>query len=180
VDEPRTAPPPDPPADAVPDDPALWPADVTWRRVSPKLLILRRIAVSGWLIPVAVATVVVVNLSDERWLWIAVPLAGLALLGWWLRLVSRAVRSWGYAERADDLLIRRGVLIRRLTVVPYGRMQFVDVKAGPVERALGLATVQLHTAAAATDAYIPGLPTNEAARLRDLLTALGEARAAGL
>ena len=69
----------------------------------------------------------------------------------------RRYRAWGYAEREDDLLVRRGVMIRRLTVVPYGRMQFVDVTAGPVDRLFGLATVQLHTAAAATDARIPGL-----------------------
>jgi membrane protein YdbS with pleckstrin-like domain len=67
-----------------------------------------------------------------------------------------------------------------MTVVPYGRMQFIDVTAGPVDRVFGLATVQLHTAAAATDARIPGLPVSEASRLRDRLAALGEAQAAGL
>jgi len=97
-----------------------------------------------------------------------------------LVFVLRSIRSWGYAERADDLLVRHGLLIRRLSVVPYGRMQFVDVTAGPLERLFGLATVQLHTAAAASDARIPGLPPEEAARLRDRLAALGEARAAGL
>jgi membrane protein YdbS with pleckstrin-like domain len=162
------------------DDPALWPGGVTWRRVSPKLLIVRRIGVALWLLPLAGATALTMALTDRGWLQLAVPLGGLALLAWWLRLVSRAVQAWGYAERPDDLLIRRGVLIRRLTVVPYGRMQFVDVRVGPVERAFGIATVQLHTAAAATDAYIPGLPADEAARLRDLLTALGQAKAAGL
>jgi membrane protein YdbS with pleckstrin-like domain len=94
--------------------------------------------------------------------------------------LGRRVRAWGYAERDDDLLVRRGVMIRRLSVVPYGRMQFVDVTAGPVERSFGLATVRMHTAAAASDARVPGLPSVEAARLRDNLTALGEARAAGL
>jgi membrane protein YdbS with pleckstrin-like domain len=54
------------------------------------------------------------------------------------------------------------------------------VTAGPLERAFALATVQLHTAAAASDARIPGLPPDEAARLRDRLTALGEDRAEGL
>ncbi len=95
-------------------------------------------------------------------------------------LAQRRVGAWGYLEREDDLLIRRGLLVRRLSVVPYGRMQFVDVTAGPVERSLGLATVKLHTAAAATDARIPGLEAEEAARLRDQLATLGEARAAGL
>ncbi len=94
--------------------------------------------------------------------------------------VSRRYSSWGYLERDDDLLVRRGVLIKRLSVVPYGRMQFVDVTAGPVERLFGIATVRLHTAAAATDARLPGLGVSEAARLREQLTALGEARAAGI
>lgn len=95
-------------------------------------------------------------------------------------LVWRRYCAWGYAEREDDLLVRRGVMIRRLTVVPYGRMQFVDVTAGPVDRLFGLATVQLHTAASATDARIPGLENAEAERLRDRLASLGEAKAAGL
>ena len=98
---------------------------------------------------------------------------------WWA-LVRRRWRAWGYAERERDLMVRHGVLVRRLTIVPYGRMQFVDVSQGPLARALGVSTVQLHTAAAATDARIPFLPDGEATRLRDRLTALGEAHAAGL
>jgi membrane protein YdbS with pleckstrin-like domain len=59
-------------------------------------------------------------------------------------------------------------------------MQFVDVKAGPLDRAFGVAQVQLHTASAATDARIPGLGAAEAARLRDRLASRGQARLAGL
>jgi hypothetical protein len=95
-------------------------------------------------------------------------------------VVRRRFSAWGYAEREDDLLVRRGVLISRLSVVPYGRMQFIDVRAGPFERTFGLATVHMHTAAAASDARIPGLERDEAARLRDRLAELGEAEAAGL
>jgi len=116
--------------------------------------------------------------APERAIAAAILTVSLASL-WW-RLIGRRWRAWGYAERERDLLIRRGVLIRRFTIVPYGRMQFVDVKQGPLERRLGVSTVQLHTAAAASDARIPFLPDEEAARLRDHLTALGEAHAAGL
>jgi membrane protein YdbS with pleckstrin-like domain len=119
-------------------------------------------AVSGSAVPFVLAGVAVV----------------VAALLW--RFVGRRYRSWGYAERQDDLLVRRGVMFARLSVVPYGRMQFIDVTAGPLERAFGLATVRLHTAAAATDARIPGLEREEAARLRDRLAELGEAQAAGL
>jgi membrane protein YdbS with pleckstrin-like domain len=94
--------------------------------------------------------------------------------------MRRRFSSWGYAEREDDLLVRRGVLFSRLSVVPYGRMQFVDVTAGPLERSFRLATVKMHTAAAASDARIPGLEREEAARLRDRLAELGEAQAAGI
>ncbi len=105
-----------------------------------------------------------------------VLVAGLGLA----RFVRRRVPAWAYCEREDDLLVRRGVLFSRLSVIPYGRMQFIDVTAGPVERSLGLATVRMHTAAAASDARIPGLDAEEAARLRDRLAELGEAKAAGL
>lgn len=95
-------------------------------------------------------------------------------------LAGRRVHAWGYAEREEDLLVKRGVMFRRMSVIPYGRMQYVEVSAGPFERAFGLATVQMHTAAAASDARIPGLTASEAARLRDQLTGLGEAHAMGL
>ncbi|GAA4223418.1 hypothetical protein GCM10022254_00480 [Actinomadura meridiana] len=89
-------------------------------------------------------------------------------------------RAYGYAERVDDLIVTHGVLVKRLVVVPYGRMQFVDVTAGLLERWMGIATVRMHTAAAATDATIPGLPSAEAAQLRDRLARMGEARGMGL
>jgi uncharacterized protein len=108
---------------------------------------------------------------------VVVPLAA-GLVGAFL--MRRRFSAWGYTERDEDLLVRRGVLVSRLSVVPYGRMQFVEVIAGPLERSFGLATVHLHTAAAASDARIPGLERDEAARLRDRLAALGEAQAAGL
>ncbi len=106
----------------------------------------------------------------------AILVAGLAAE----RFLARRVAAWGFAERHEDLMVRRGVLVRHLSVIPYGRMQFIDVTAGPVERSLGLATLRMHTAAAASDARIPGLDKAVAAKLRDQLAAIGEAQAAGL
>ena len=71
-------------------------------------------------------------------------------------------------------------MYRQIVVVPYARLQYVDVQAGPVDRMLGISRVQLHTASASTDAAIPGLVPDEAARLRDRLTARGSSRLAGL
>jgi membrane protein YdbS with pleckstrin-like domain len=150
-----------------------------WRTPSRQLLTLRRLEVGVSALVTAAALVVAGALSGSS---VAYGLAATALVAGMLlwRFVGRRFGSWGYAEREDDLLVRRGVMFARLSVVPYGRMQFIDVTAGPLERAFGLATVRLHTAAAATDARIPGLERKEAARLRDSLAELGEAQAAGL
>lgn len=150
-----------------------------WRRPDRRLLRLRR--------ELTLALVTLPGLLASGGLALLEPVAGAAGLALTAALtalvlvaVERRWAAWGYLERDDDLLVRRGVLVRRLSVVPYGRMQYVDVTAGPLARRLGLATVTLHTAAAATDAFVPGLRADEATRLRDRLAALGEARQAGV
>jgi len=156
-----------------------WPATVAWRPVSSRLVGVELVRLWAWVAVLGTGGLV-------AWLVTGWDPAGLAaalvvLLAAVRSLaVVRAVRAWGYAERERDLLVRHGLLVRRLSIVPYARMQFVDVTAGPLERAFHLATVQLHTAAAASDAKIPGLAPEEASRLRDRLTALGEDRAEGL
>jgi membrane protein YdbS with pleckstrin-like domain len=152
----------------------------SWNAPSPRLRVLRRYeVVTGTLVSLIVAIGVTVAVGATVAAVVAVVCVIVA--GSIADVVAgRRVRAWGYAERADDLLVRRGVMFRRMSVIPYGRMQYVEVTAGPFERAFGLATVQMHTAAAASDARIPGLPAVEAARLRDQLTSLGEAHAMGL
>ena len=167
------------PARPGPDALEPWPDTVTWRRVSPKLITVELISRAIWVVVVLAALTVGAAVDGHR-LWTA-GMVAVVLFAIWRSIVTvRAVRAWGYAEREHDLLVRHGLVIRRLSIVPYARMQYVDVTAGPLERAFKLATVQLHTAAAASDARVPGLPPEEASRLRDRLTALGEDRAEGL
>lgn len=155
------------------------PEGVEWTALSPRLIAVRLVeSALGAAVLVAVV-VVAALLIGWSWLWwaLALPVLGFAET---VLLEPRRVRAWGYAEREDDLLVRHGILWRSLSVVPYGRMQYVDVDAGPLQRIFGVATVQLHTASADTDAKIPGLVPQEAARLRDRLTERGQARLAGL
>jgi membrane protein YdbS with pleckstrin-like domain len=155
------------------------PQGVVWQRVSPRLVTVRLISTAISLVVPLVVTLAIAILTPVTWTW-ALPALVVASGVWAAVLVPRQVRALGYAERDEDLLIRRGILFRALVVVPYGRMQLVDVEAGPLDRWGGIAKVQLHTAAASTNAVIPGLPPDEAARLRDRLSARGEARLAGL
>jgi membrane protein YdbS with pleckstrin-like domain len=155
-----------------------WPDTVEWRRVSGRLIWVELIRLTILLAILLAGCLIGYLLGWDPAVLFAIGIAVLGLLR--AVVVVRAVRAWGYAERASDLLVRQGLLVRRLSIVPYARMQFVDVTAGPLDRAFGLATVQLHTAAAATDAQVPGLESAEAARLRDRLTALGQDRLEGL
>ena len=149
------------------------------KRLSPRFWLARQTQLALFWGPVFVIALVIallIRVPASPLLPIAVAL--IALVAW---LVERGrYRSWGYAERDDDLIVTRGLLFRRVSVVPYGRMQFIDVTAGPIDRAFGLATVQLHTAAAASDARIPGLVRVDADALRDRLATVGEAKATGL
>jgi uncharacterized protein len=167
------------PAGQGPEKPGPGEPDFSWLRPSPLLLRARRIEVVGVTVPTALIGGLAGQVASAA---VGIAIAAAVVIAGLLaeRFLARRVASWGYAERNDDLMVRRGVLIRRLSVVPYGRMQFIDVTAGPLERALGLATLRMHTAAAASDARIPGLESGAAAALRDQLAALGEAQAAGL
>jgi len=165
----------------VPVDDLFWVPGAPWVGVSPQLASLRRLllgAAAAVLLVVVVAAAAVLP-HGRLLLGVGLPvLAAVSGLGW--VIIGRTVASWAYAERDDDLFVRRGRIFLRCEVVPYGRMQLVDVTAGPLQRWFGVATVHLHTAAPGTNARIPGLTSHEAARLRDRLTTLGEAQASGL
>jgi membrane protein YdbS with pleckstrin-like domain len=154
--------------------------DASWRRPSPRLLHMRRIEVGVVTVLAAAGTAGILGALFGGWVGAGAAAVTLGAGALTEIFVRRRVRAWSYAERDEDLLVSRGVLFSRLSVVPYGRMQFIDVTAGPVERSFGLATVRLHTAAAASDARIPGLAREEAGRLRDRLAQLGESQAQGL
>ncbi|HKS98245.1 MAG TPA: PH domain-containing protein [Rugosimonospora sp.] len=162
-----------------PDPLSAWPDSVAWQPVSRRLVWIEQAHLASSLV-VALAACAVGSLWIGGWPALAVAALFTAAAAVRAVLIVRAVRAWGYAERDADLLVRHGLFVRRLSIVPYARMQFVDVTAGPLERALGLATVQMHTAAAASNARVPGLERADAARLRDQLTALGEVHLEGL
>lgn len=162
-------------------DDLFAPPAYAWRRLSPRYMSLRRVTTLVVAPIVFSVPALAVGLAFDLW-WLAAVLWGIAaaiVVVRWV-LVGRTFRSWGYVEREDDLYITSGVLFRSLVAVPYGRMQLVEVASGPLERSFRLATVTLKTASPETNASIPGLDPEEAARLRDRLTELGEAQASGL
>lgn len=157
----------------------LSPEGVEFQHVSAKLTTLRlgnALAACGALCGVISALVLIVDMPTLWWLML-VP-AALALLCLWF--VPAQVRALRYALAETDFVIRRGVIKRSMTLVPYGRIQYVDIYQGPVLRLLGISTIKLSTASAKTDATLGGVPVADAARLRDVLAERGSAELMGL
>ena len=99
-----------------------------WRRPSPRLLHVRRLEVGIVTLGAAVGVGIVGALSSA-WAGAIAAAVALALGAAAEVFVRRRVHAWSYAEREEDLLVQRVVLFSRLSVVPYGRMQFIDVTA---------------------------------------------------
>jgi uncharacterized protein len=91
------------------------------------------------------------------------------LIAWWLPRAN--YRIWRYHVAEDALELRHGVVRRIHSAIPYFRVQHIDVAQGPVERAVGLARLVVHTASAGTDATIPGIAAGDAEGLRRLILA---------
>lgn len=152
--------------------------DVPWRPVSRSLIGVRSIVLAlSMVLPVLVC----VGVAVLWWRWAWVPAALLLLLWLWGQwLITVQVPAISYAELDDELAIRKGRMFRSLVTIPYGRIQYVDVQAGPLLRGAGLAEIEVHTASPESSGSIPGLPAGEAEALRERLSALGESRRTGL
>jgi membrane protein YdbS with pleckstrin-like domain len=104
----------------------------------------------------AVARIALLLGAVSAW-GLAVWLPGLSYRGWRYRVADRALE------------LQHGVLFVQRSVVPYFRVQHVDVSQGPLERALGLARLKVHTASAGTDASLPGVELQRAEEVRRLV-----------
>ena len=101
-------------------------------------------------------------------------LAPVLLLAIWLiiRAPLRRYHARGYQMGGDRLRVVRGLLFQSDTVVPFGRVQHIDVHQGPIERAYGLGTLVLHTAGNHNASVsLPGLAHSDALAMREEIRA---------
>lgn len=125
-----------------------------------------------------VALAIAAAANAALWTGLGVPLGAVvgpvALLLAWPVLFgpARRFRAWGYAADDQELRVRHGVVVQVQTVVPFGRVQHIDVSQGPIERSFGVARLVLHTAGTAnSEVVLPGLSRERAEALRDEIRA---------
>ena len=156
------------------------PEGTQWARVPGALAWYRRVAAAGVCLLIG-ALGGLMALVWGGWVWAlawAVAVGAAFVVSWFVAGAFR--RSWGFVEAQSELYLTYGVLLRQLVVVPYGRMQVVDMTADILEQALGIATVRIRTAASTADTKVLGLPLEQAVQLRGRLAARSESFSTGL
>jgi membrane protein YdbS with pleckstrin-like domain len=103
----------------------------------------------------------------------------MALLGAAVAVVAPpiAYRTIRFEVTPLGLAVRTGWITETLTIVPHSRIQSVRTTTDPLQRSLGLATVEVRTAGSAV-ARVPGLDAGRVAALRSELAAMAGTGAA--
>ncbi|MDE2942684.1 MAG: PH domain-containing protein [Gemmatimonadota bacterium] len=146
--------------------PELDAPEVGWEPVSP--LAFRRVVRGTCFL----ATLAAVPLYFTLGVWGVAFHAG--FLAWAVFYARRYVDHLGWALKDDMVWFRSGWLWRRTTIARYTRIQVVALRASPIDRWRGMASLRVDTAGAGAASHkvdIPYLPVDTARELRTLLAA---------
>jgi len=117
-----------------------------------------------------VALIIEAAIADEGMLPPGAVAGGVLLIALLLvlRVPSRRFHARGYNMSDDRLRVVRGIWWHSDTVVPFGRVQHIDVDQGPIERFFDIATLTLHTAGNHNASVnLPGLQQDLAKDMRE-------------
>lgn len=98
---------------------------------------------------------------------VAVPLLGLISVSFAPKRIYQRLR---YATGGRLLRVVRGWLFHTDTIVPFVRVQHIDVTRGPFDKMFGTASLVVHTAGTHNSTVtVPGLAPDRAAEIRDAI-----------
>ena len=143
--------------------------DINFLRLSPSYW---RYAVVSTILTFAVLAIplIVLWLNTEPWIAILVTAIWIFVFIGVLILTRYQYQVKGYVLRSHDIVYRQGLFFRRITTIPFSRLQHCEIHEGPLERFFGLNTLLVYTAGgSSSDLAIPGLLPDEAGRLRDFI-----------
>lgn len=141
--------------------------------VNPAYGQVMRIAMAINLVPLAigasVADYLLIRAIDGPY-GLITALAWLAAIVAIVSLPARRVARWGYKMGETQLRVARGWLFRTDTIVPFVRVQHIDVGQGPIERLFGLSHLIVHTSGTHNSTVtLPGLHADLAAAMRETI-----------
>ena len=94
-------------------------------------------------------------------------------------LLSFAVSQWhnfeghkvrGVALREKDISVRKGLFWQQSTLLPFNRVQHIEIHRNPIERKLGLSSLRIFTAGGSgVDLQISGLENERAEKMKQFI-----------
>ena len=139
------------------------------RELHPKIVVFWRIATAlSIAIPGLIVAGILTALADVAGLVVGVlVLAVASVLTWWYPRARYDRWRWRLTDLAVEL--DRGVLVRTSETLPYFRIQQIDVNRGPVDRLLGLASLEVTSASASGSVRLPAIADADAPVVRRAL-----------
>lgn len=140
-------------------------------KLDPRVVSVWRWTVAFWGLAATVGGTLAswIVLHERGWLVVAAAPALLAVVA--AALVWKAPAAvwshWSYELGDQALELAHGALFREHSVIPWSRVQHVDISHGPLDRRYGLAQLKVHTASAKSDAKLPGVDAEDAEGLRE-------------
>ncbi|MEL1263088.1 PH domain-containing protein [Pseudoxanthomonas putridarboris] len=163
-----------PPTDPAPPSPdagdTVHTAPIDWRPLPPRGALLAALGGAMAMLPLGFPLFFIIRATGLASPWLATPLvaAAGAVVGAWIGVRRHRRTSWKLD--GEGFAVRRGNWWRNETLIPISRVQHLDLKRGPLERGMKLATLVVHTAGTRMAALsLSGLDTVDAERLRDTL-----------
>ncbi|MGB3795444.1 MAG: PH domain-containing protein [Alteraurantiacibacter sp.] len=139
-------------------------------KLDPAYTIVMRIEGALTVLPFLIGATVlgVVGALPSPWTWAPMIIPALVALIFVLLVPVKRFMARGYQMSDDRLRVVKGVLFHADTVVPFSRVQHLDVEQGPLERAFGIARLILHTAGTHNSSVtLPGLAHDDAMAMRE-------------
>ncbi|MEP0189237.1 MAG: PH domain-containing protein [Erythrobacter sp.] len=154
-----------------PQAPPADPTDGELTPLHPNYKTVLRVQAVLYSIPLLIAALVVEAAIAAQSLLPSGVIAGpvmLICIVFIIRLPARRFHARGYNMSIDRLRVVRGLWWHSDTVVPFGRVQHIDVDQGPLERFFGISTLTLHTAGNHNaSVHLPGLERELAGEMRE-------------
>ena len=131
-----------------------------------------RLAAAAFWVPASLGALVVDRLILREFPFdgLLPALVVLVALGAIVIAPNRIYRRLGYSVDGDFLRVVRGWLFHSDTIVPFVRVQHIDVNRGPLDKMFDTASLVVHTAGTHNSIVtLPGLLPDRAAELRELI-----------
>lgn len=134
-----------------------------------KVILIVRGLVSLFFIAGIIVAAMILTDIPVLFRWISAILL-LLLFSWYFGISGRVYHSRSYALRQMDILYKKGLLYKSTTVIPFNRIQHLEVVSGPIDRLFDLASLKIYTAGGVqSDLSIPGLLSIDASRLKSFI-----------